>query len=254
MWQNSSNILGQPQVPVTITQAEWKKFLGQDSSAPSVPLPYPGQTLIATDPIYGECEFILAYGVASLGARDAVRIGDGYATTRTTTGIRGRIAISMSANTDTAGLSWFAVRGIVPVNVAAAVAANTPAYATATTGALDDAVVAGDTVVGATFCTAQGATIRTQTINTVNGSPLITVNDLAGLYVGMAVSGSGVPGATVISAIGLGGLMLGSQGPMNYQIQLSNNCTVTGQATGTFAHTSTIASVMLAHPTCPGAV
>jgi hypothetical protein len=251
---STSRILGRPQVPVQITQADWKKFLGQDSSAPSVVLPHPGMTLTAFDPIYGESEFVLAYGVASLAVGDAVRIGDGYATTRTVAGIRGRIGISMSANTDTAALSWFCVRGLVPANVAAATAANTPLFVTATPGSLDDAVVAGDNVAGATAATAQGATIDTKTIGTTNGSNIITVADLDGLYVGMAITGTGIPGSTTISAIGMGGLMLGSQGPQARTVQLSANATATGSVTGTFAHPATKVTAMLSYPTCTGAI
>lgn len=252
MFMTSGNVLGKPQATVQLTQADWIKFLG--SSATSVPLPYPGQRLIATDPIYGEAEFVLAYGVASLAIGDAVRIGGGYATTRTVASIRGMIGISMSANTDTAALSWFCVRGQVPCNVNAATAINTPLFVTAGAGALDDAVVAGDNVVGATAATAQGATVDTKAISTTNGSDIIQVADLDGLYVGMAITGTGIPGSTTISAIGQGGLMLGSQGPMAMTVQLSANATATGSVTGTFAHPSTKITAMLAYPVCSGAV
>lgn len=254
MYLSSTNVLGQPQVPVQITQADWKKFLGQDSSAPSVALPYPGQHLIATDPIYGEAEFVLAFGVASLAIGDAVVIGNLYATTRTVAGSRGRIGVSMSANTDPAALSWFCVRGLVPVRANAATAANTPLNLTAGPGALDDAVVAGDGVVGATAATATTATVTTKTVSTVNGSAIVTVADLAGLYVGMGIAGTGIPGATTISAIGMGGNMLGTAGPQAYTIQMSANATATGSVTGTFAHLVTFMTAMLSYPTAAGAV
>lgn len=251
---NSSN-LGFPQATVQATTADWKKFLGMDSSfGGSVPQMYPGMTMTAIDSVYGESEFVLAYGVASLAIGDCVRIGAGYATTRSVASIRGRMGVSMAANTDTTALSWFCVRGQVPCNVAAAVAANTPLFVTATAGALDDAVVAGDNVAGATAVTAQGATVTTMLVNTVNGSPLIQCANIEGLYVGMAVTGTGIPGGATISAIGQGGLFLGAQGPQNLVVQLSANCTATGSVTGTFAHPSTAITAMLSYPTCTGAI
>lgn len=254
MFKSSTNILGQPPTLVQVTQADWKKFLGQDSTSPNVPLPYPGQHLVATDVVFGEAEFVLAYGVASLAIGDAVRIGDAYATTRTVAGTRGRIGISMSANTDPTALSWFCVRGLVPARVAAATAANTPLNMTATAGSLDDAVVAGDGLSGATAATAQGATVTTKLIQTVNGSNLIVVPDLEGLYVGQAITGTGIPGSTTIAALGVGGLMLGVQGPQALQVQLSANATATGQVTGTFAHPATFITAMLNYPHANGAL
>jgi hypothetical protein len=192
--------------------------------------------------------------VAGLQVGDAVRIGGGYATTRTVASIRGTVGISMSANTDPTALSWFCVRGQVPARVAAATAVNTPLFVTATAGSLDDAVVAGDNVVGATAATAQGATVRTSTLNTVNASTELLVTDLTGLYVGMAVSGTGIPGGATIAAIGYGGNMLGTQGPRANFVQLSAAMTATGQATITFAHPATFITAMLQYPVCPGAV
>lgn len=250
----SQNVLGQPQVPVTLTAADWAKFLGRDGTTVPLPMMYPGMKVEAYDPVYGWAEFVLAYGVASLQIGDAVRIGAGYATTRTVASVRGMVGISMSANTDTAALSWFCVRGQVPARVAAATAANTPLFVTATAGSLDDAVVAGDNVVGATAATAQSATVRTSVLNTVNTSTELLVGDLGGLYVGMAVSGTGIAASSVISAIGYGGNMLGVQGPKAGIVQLNNAMTATGQATITFAHPATFITAMLQYPVCTGAV
>jgi hypothetical protein len=245
--------LGLPQVEVTMTSTDWAAFLGTTASSP--PMMRPGTRLIAFDEIYGESEFILAYGVASLAARDAVRIGAGYATTRTVASIRGAIGVSMSANTSTSALSWFCVRGQVPVNVAAATAINTPLHVTATPGALDDAVVAGDCVVGAHAVTAQSATVDTKPIRQTNGSKFIWVPDFDGLYVGMPVTGTGVGASAVITAIGDGGPMLGGNGPVPAgYIAVDVASTATNAVTGTFAHNSTTVTAMLAYPCVMGTV
>ncbi len=253
-YRTAQNVLGQPQASVTLTSADWAKFLGRDGTSVPVPMMYPGMKLEAYDPVYGWAEFICAYGVASLQIGDAVRIGGGYATTRTVASIRGVIGISMSANTDTSALSWFCVRGQAPARVAAATAINTPLFVTATAGSLDDAVVAGDNVVGATAATAQGATVKTATLQTTNGSTELYVGDISGLYVGMAVSGTGIAASTTITAIGAGGLMLGAQAPRAGFITLNNAQNATGAATITFAHPATFITAMLQYPVCTGAV
>lgn len=255
-FMTTSQTLGLPQAPVVLTSDDWNKFLGGASGPnfPPVPFMYPGQKLEAYDPTFGWAEFVLAYGVAGLQIGDAVRIGADYATTRTVASIRGMIGISMSANTSPTALSWFCVRGQVPTRVAAATAANTPLFVTATAGALDDAVVAGDNVVGATAVTAQGATVSTKTCNTVNGSTELEVPDLNGLYVGMAVSGTGIAASSTIAAIGFGGNMLGVQGPKAGRITLNNAMNATGRNTITFAHPATLVTAMLTYPVCTGAV
>lgn len=251
MYMSSSNILGQPSVPVQITQADWKKFLGQDSSAPSVALPYPGQELTATDSIYGAATFVLAYGLAALQVGELVVIRNGYAVVRAVAGSRGVAAVSMSANTDPTALSWYCVVGAVPARVTAG-AINLPMYLTATAGSPSGTVVATDQVTGAVTGTAVSATVGTKLVGTVNGSPILAVPNLDGLYVGMGVSGAGIPGGTTIASIGYGGLMLGSQGPQAQTIQMSANATATAQVTGTFAHVATFLTAILARPVASG--
>jgi hypothetical protein len=250
MYLTSGNVLGKPQVPVQITLADWAKFLGSSSATP--PLPYAGQALVATDAIYGEAEFVLAFGVAGLLVGDAVRIGGNYATKRAVAGDRGRIGISMCANTDPTALSWFCIRGQVPAIANAAIAANGPLNLTAGVGALDDAAVAGDGLSGAAAASATTATVTTKIGEVVNGSPIVKLSDLGGLYVGMGLSGTGIPGATTITAIGMGGNMLGAAGPQAFTIQMSANGTATGSPTITFAHLVTFFTAMLAHPFANG--
>ncbi len=252
MYLTQSNILGRPQVPVILTSTDWAKFLGSSATAP--PLPYAGQRVIAVDPIFGVAEFIIAFGVAGLLLGDCARIGLNYATKRAVAADRGRIGISMAANTDTTALSWFCISGQVPALALTAIVANSPLNLTATAGSLDDAVVAGDGLSGAAAASATTATVTTKTVQTVNGSALVTVPDLGGLYVGQGISGTGIPGATTISAIGGGGLMLGTASPQNNVIQMSANATATGSVTGTFAHLVTWFTAMLANPFANGAL
>lgn len=248
MFYNTLNVLGIPPTPITLTTADWQKFLGRDAaSAGTTPLPIPGDTVRATDPIYGECSFMLAYGVAGLQVGDTVLIGASYATTRAVAATRGVLGVSMAANTDPTALSWFAIKGQVPGRLAAS-AANAPLYTSATAGSLTNAVTATQGATGAFALTALAASIGTKLVGTVNGSNLLAVGNIDGLYVGAGVTGTGIAGGSTITAIGYGGLMLGTQGPPVGFVQLSANATATGQVTGTFAHGAAFALLHLAHP------
>lgn len=236
MYYDRGHILGNPQTLVTATTADWQKFLGRDpASAGTIPMPYPGVVIEAVDPTYGAALFVLAFGVVGLQIGDAVMIGAGYATTRTVTGSRGQIAISMAANVDPTALSWFCIRGQVPARVLLA-AANTNLYVGATAGSPTTAVVATQGITGLLSLTALAATITTKLVSTLNGSANVSVADMNGLYVGAGLSGTGIPGGATITALGLGGLMLGTNSPGNNVVTISANCTATGQVTGTFAH------------------
>lgn len=114
-----------------------------------------GTRVFATDPTYGAGEFVYLKGLASTAVGDAV-IYDQYAgtTTRAVAGSRGPVAVAMSANV--AGqYGWYQVSGSAVVKTGT-VAANAMAYATATAGTLDDAVVSGDKIDGLNFKTANG--------------------------------------------------------------------------------------------------
>lgn len=241
--------LGSPQITVQQTQADWAKFLGRDGG--TVPLMRPGYTVEAYDEVFGSATFVLAYGVASNTVGAAVRIGAGYATTLVAASVRGIVGISMSANTDTAALSWYCIRGQVPCK-ASTMAVNSPLFSSGTAGSLSSTSSATNGVTGAVSVLAASGTVTTKSIRTVNGSPLIEVPDTGGLYVGQAVTGTGVAGSSVIAAIGDGGQMLGIAGPARNVVQLNNNCTASGQVTGTFAHPATFGTVALANPAMCG--
>lgn len=113
-----------------------------------------GTRVRAVDPVYGESEFIYLQGVASTGVGDAVAFDQkAGTTTRAVAATKGPIAIAMSANV-ASQFGWYAVAGAVSCKVAAAVVSGTIPYVTATAGSLDDAVVAGQAVLGALFISA----------------------------------------------------------------------------------------------------
>lgn len=117
-----------------------------------------GTVIKARDPLYGEGLFQYLPGVASTVAGDVVAIdtqassGAG-STTRAVAATRGPLGVAMAA-TVASTWGWYQIRGAAVVNVPAAVAADTPAYLTATAGQVDDAVTAGSLVDGMVFKTA----------------------------------------------------------------------------------------------------
>lgn len=114
-----------------------------------------GTTVRAFDPAtQQEAEFVYLKGVASTAVGDFVVYEDGE-TTRAVAASKGPGAVAMSANVANQ-YGWYARKGVVPVAVAGAVADGSIPYVTATAGALDDAVVAGQGVSGAKFAAAAG--------------------------------------------------------------------------------------------------
>lgn len=126
--------------------------IADTSTTKEVPL---GTVINATDPIYGEGEFIYLAGTASTAIGDLVAF-DQYAgtTTRAASASRGPAAVAMSANV-ASRYGWYHVRGSAVVKSATA-AANARPYLTATAGTIDDAVSATNAIDGAIYKTADG--------------------------------------------------------------------------------------------------
>jgi hypothetical protein len=135
----------------TTPELGWQPIAATDTN-PNHPL---GTVIKATDPTYGEGEFVYAKGVASTAIGDAV-IFDQYAgtTTRAVAGSRGPVGIAMAA-TVANQYGWYQINGSAVI-ACGTVAANAPLYVTATAGTVDDAVVSGDKIDGCVSKTANG--------------------------------------------------------------------------------------------------
>lgn len=110
-----------------------------------------GTVVRATDPTYGDGEFVYLAGVASTAVGDLVAY-DQTSTIRTVAATRGPVGVAMSANV-ASQYGWYQISGQAVVNVAGAVADNALVYSTSTAGNVDDAVVSGSQVDGAVFRT-----------------------------------------------------------------------------------------------------
>jgi hypothetical protein len=114
-----------------------------------------GYRVRALDPVYGHGEFVYVKGVASCAAGSVVTF-NAYSgvTALATARSKGNIGVAMAALV--AGTYGFVqVAGAAVAKSGAAVSGST-VYLTATPGTVDDAVVAGDIIYGATYATADG--------------------------------------------------------------------------------------------------
>lgn len=94
-------------------------------------------------------EYVYATGVASTVAGSWVSFDENYISTLLVANAKGRVGVAMAAIV-AASYGWYQIGGKNTIALAlAAFADNGLIYSTATPGSVDDAVVAGDLVVGA---------------------------------------------------------------------------------------------------------
>jgi hypothetical protein len=127
---------------------------------------------------------------------------------------------NMAINT----FGWFQFAGQMPMLATASVAAGVAIGITAA-GSVG-ANTAGKQVLNARVVRAGTATIVIANVGTVNGSPLLQMPNIGGLFVGLTASGTGISGT--ISAMD----------PNQNRIQLSANASATGNITATFTYTN----------------
>ncbi len=108
-----------------------------------------GDIIRAVDPAYGSGEFIYLKGAANtaLGAWVTYNADD-YSSTLLAANAIGPVAVAM-APTVANEYGWYQIQGKAIALASAAMAEDANVYATATAGAVDDTVVAGDRVKNA---------------------------------------------------------------------------------------------------------
>lgn len=146
-------------------------FPNASSAAPTPPMT-PGMIVRATDPTYGEGEFILLLGAASTIVGSLVRYNAAtFATTLVTnTAVQDvPVAVAMSANTSTSQWGWYQISGTaVLAKTAVIVNPNAAVYISGTAGKVKAVASAGLQVVA---CKSQTATTAS-----ASGTVLVTIN------------------------------------------------------------------------------
>ncbi len=137
---------------------------------------------------------------------------------------------NFSAGNVTAQGGWVMLAGIAPVSYS--VAATTGLVYFGAAGQASPTQAAGKQILNAT-CLIAAAGSFTRTVTTLNGSSKVTMNTLQGVYVGQAISGTGIPASSVVSSIvaGENAVIIGSA------IGTPVNATASAAVTGTFTHT-----------------
>ena len=128
---------------------------------------------------------------------------------------------------------WVARRGIVPVRYSVAATAGRVFGGTA--GVATPTAAVGVQILNAICLTAAAATFTRAGV-TRTGSSAVRFSTVAGMYVGQAISGTGIPGSSVISAIDSDGrtVTIGSAvgTPVNATASGTPTCTMTNTGFG----------------------
>ncbi len=95
---------------------------------------------------YGLGEFIYLAGVTSTVRGSVVLIKDDYTTSLAAARDKGALAVALSANVGSS-YGWYQILGTGVAVAGGSITANTPMYL-AGSGGVDDAVVAGDQIIG----------------------------------------------------------------------------------------------------------
>lgn len=184
-----------------------------------------GLMVSAHDPYFGFGEFVYLKAESSLGVGDVVAWSNAFvAVVNPTTTATGR-PVAVARNTfANPSFGWFQLSGLGPVKCPSGTTG--PLYQSAgTAGTLTTTLRASAQILNASSLVAASGTITKQA-TTQNGSAVIRVNNVDGLWVGQAASGTGIAAST-ITAID----------PSQRLVTLSANCTATGTVTATFTYT-----------------
>lgn len=183
-------------------------------------------------PNWGQCELMYvrsnAAGTFALGRLVTIDKDFNIADLANTANLGRPVAVvltAFAAGNVTPQFGWVMVAGIAPVQYAVAATAGQLFIGGA--GQATPTAAAGKQLLNAQ-CLIAAATTFARNITTQNGSKVVKVGRSNGMFVGLTISGTGIPGATTIAAID----------PSGVAITLSAAATATGTVAGTFTPTN----------------
>ncbi len=133
-----------------------------------------GQIVKASDPTYGQGEFILLAGATSTAVGDLVSYNTiSYTTTRYagTANTGQPVAVAMSANVATTTFGWYQIEGVAVVNKSAVKISPTVALFVAATAVVSPTAVTGKQLLGARSANSATVVSATATVNVVINRP-----------------------------------------------------------------------------------
>lgn len=183
------------------------------------------------DGIFGFGEYMYLQSAGTILANQVCVYNSGFqAAIGAVTANTGRGIVIAKADIASGNFGWFQKSGgMVPVKAAATVAAGAAVGIDAAVAGSVNVNSAGRQILGATSLRSSAAT-RTSTGTTKANSKYLRVQSTAGLFIGQAVSGTGIAASSVIAGFG----------EDDQTLILNNAMTATGTATITFTNTGYI--------------
>ena len=185
-----------------------------------------GMVIDAVDTYFGWGRFIYLKAVAAQVPGNLVTIDETFtATAVASTANTGWPLAVCRQNVGTAAFCWYQIEGMAPIKTANSIATGT-AVGLGTAG-IAGTLANGKQILGMHVLQASTFTITKANSTTTNGTAIIQVPNVDGLWVGLTLSGTGV-GAGTISSID----------PSGRFITNSANSTATGSVTVTGTYTN----------------
>lgn len=205
-----------------------------------------GAVVSANDPFWGGGEFIYlqANGTIKQGAAVTWNAALGFLGINLPNTANQAVSVAFAIYPMTTGqFGWFKLSGQIVANCTASVAAGAQVGITAA-GQLG-ATSAGKEIEGANCTQAATATITKANSTTQNGSNQLRVSNSDGLFVGLPISGTGIPASTYIGAISSDGRTISMTAS---DLATAANATASGSTTvtGTMNDGTTFYNVLYA--------
>ena len=171
-----------------------------------VPLIPVGSIRTFNDPFWGGLECIRlsipVSTVVQVGQLSTITNTFGFVSVPNTTLLGQSVAfagVNIPSNATFVQYAWFVIAGRYPVYAGASVAADTAFGITA--AGQTGAVAAGKQILNARVQAAATTTVIKANTSTQNGSSLLKVSNSDGWFVGVALTGTGIPASTSVGAI-----------------------------------------------------
>lgn len=199
-----------------------------------------GTTVRAYEPVQGAGEFIYLQGVASTVVGDLVNYNafTGVTTRNIGTAITALPLAFAMAPTVANLFGWYQISGVaVAANNGTAAAGK--AYQVSAAVQITSTATAGMQISGGCQILVANSTTFTKACTTRNGSTELLVPNMDALFVGLPVSGTGIPGATTIAAgVNNGPSGRSTSAGSSGSVILNNAATADGTVTVTFTRTN----------------
>jgi hypothetical protein len=188
-----------------------------------------GMVMDAVDPYFGFGRFMDAQAVAAQTPGTLTTLSS-WANTPVMTAAASTANLGIpvyvaAQNFPLNGWGWYQFEGVCPIQQSATTTAGA-AVGLGTAGKITGTLVAGKQVLGINVQQIATFTLTKANCNTLNGSKVISVPNVDGLFVGLTLSGTGVGAGTIASI-----------DPSGRFITSTANSTATGTATVTGTYT-----------------